>query len=30
LSHSLDTEEDIGASVAVFIDGGPMVDLWGG
>ena len=26
----VDAGEDIGASVAVFIDGEPMVDIWGG
>jgi hypothetical protein len=30
LSRSLDAGEDIGASVAVFIDGEPMVDIWSG
>jgi CubicO group peptidase (beta-lactamase class C family) len=29
-SHNLDTGQDIGASVAVFVDGEPVVDLWGG
>jgi CubicO group peptidase (beta-lactamase class C family) len=28
--HNLDSGADIGASVAVFIDGEPVVDLWGG
>ena len=27
---NLDTSQDIGASVAMFIDGQPVVDLWGG
>lgn len=30
LQNSLDSGDDIGASVAVFIDGEPVVDLWGG
>jgi CubicO group peptidase (beta-lactamase class C family) len=30
LMRSLDAGEDIGASVAVFIDGEPVVDIWGG
>lgn len=30
LQYNLDSGEDIGASVAVFIDGEPVVDLWGG
>jgi CubicO group peptidase (beta-lactamase class C family) len=30
LSRSLDTGGDIGASMAVFIDGEPVVDIWGG
>lgn len=30
LQYSLDSGDDIGASVAVFIDGEPVVDLWGG
>lgn len=29
-AQNLDTGQDIGASVAVFIDGEPVVDLWGG
>jgi CubicO group peptidase (beta-lactamase class C family) len=29
-AHNLDTGMDIGASVALFIDGEPVVDLWGG
>jgi CubicO group peptidase (beta-lactamase class C family) len=29
-SHHLVTGEDIGASFAVFLDGKPVVDLWGG
>jgi CubicO group peptidase (beta-lactamase class C family) len=29
-AHHLDSGQDIGASVAVFIDGEPVVDLWGG
>ena len=28
--NQLDTGQDVGASVAVFIDGEPVVDLWGG
>jgi CubicO group peptidase (beta-lactamase class C family) len=28
--HNLETGLDIGASVAVFVDGEPVVDLWGG
>jgi len=30
LSQSLDCGDDIGASAAVFIDGKPIVDIWGG
>jgi hypothetical protein len=30
LQYNLDSGEDIGASVAVFIDGESVVDLWGG
>src|SRR5947209_1687043 len=30
LSHSIDDGLDIGASVAVLIDGEPVVDIWGG
>lgn len=30
LQGNLDSGEDIGASVAVFVDGEPAVDLWGG
>lgn len=30
LQYNLDCGDDIGASVAVFIDGEPVVDLWGG
>jgi CubicO group peptidase (beta-lactamase class C family) len=30
LQYNLDSGEDIGASVAVFIDGEPVIDLWGG
>lgn len=30
LSQSLDCGDDIGASAAVFIDGEPVVDIWGG
>lgn len=30
LSRSLDSGEDIGASAAVFINGEPVVDIWGG
>src|SRR5262249_53496478 len=30
LSRSLDSGSDIGASAAVFIDGKPVVDIWGG
>jgi CubicO group peptidase (beta-lactamase class C family) len=29
-AHNLDSAQDIGASVAVFVDGEPVVDLWGG
>ena len=29
-AHNLDTGADIGASVAVYVDGEPVVDLWGG
>jgi CubicO group peptidase (beta-lactamase class C family) len=29
-AHNLETGQDIGASVAVFVDGEPVVDLWGG
>jgi CubicO group peptidase (beta-lactamase class C family) len=29
-ARNLDSGQDIGASVAVFIDGAPVVDLWGG
>src|SRR5262245_42402531 len=29
-AFNLDTAQDIGASVAVFVDGEPVVDLWGG
>jgi len=28
--HNLDTAQDVGASVAIFVDGEPIVDLWGG
>lgn len=28
--HSLETGLDVGASVAIFLDGEPVVDLWGG
>lgn len=28
--NNLDTGQDIGAAVAVFVDGEPVVDLWGG
>jgi CubicO group peptidase (beta-lactamase class C family) len=28
--HNLDTGQDIGAAVAIFVDGEPVVDLWGG
>jgi CubicO group peptidase (beta-lactamase class C family) len=28
--ENLDTGQDIGAAVAVFVDGEPVVDLWGG
>jgi CubicO group peptidase (beta-lactamase class C family) len=28
--HNLDTGQDIGAAIAVFVDGEPVVDLWGG
>jgi hypothetical protein len=30
LSRSLDEGSDVGASVAVLLDGEPMVDIWGG
>jgi CubicO group peptidase (beta-lactamase class C family) len=30
LSRSLDSGADVGASVAVFVDGEPVVDIWGG
>ncbi|MBX7174034.1 MAG: beta-lactamase family protein [Pyrinomonadaceae bacterium] len=30
LNYSLDCGDDIGASVAVFIEGEPVVDIWGG
>ena len=30
LSDNLSSGADIGASVAVFIDGEPVVDIWGG
>src|SRR5262247_2788850 len=30
LSQSLDCGDDIGASAAVWIDGEPVVDIWGG
>ncbi|NTU79058.1 MAG: beta-lactamase family protein [Chloroflexales bacterium] len=29
-AHNLDSGQDIGASVAVFVEGEPVVDLWGG
>src|SRR5262245_18775992 len=29
-AFNLDTAQDVGASVAVFVDGEPVVDLWGG
>src|SRR5262245_45968324 len=29
-AFNLDTAQDIGASVAVYVDGQPVVDLWGG
>ena len=29
-THNLNTSQDIGASVAVFVDGEAVVDLWGG
>lgn len=29
-AHNLETAQDIGASVAVFVDGEAVVDLWGG
>jgi CubicO group peptidase (beta-lactamase class C family) len=29
-AHNLETGQDIGASVCVFVDGEPVVDLWGG
>ena len=30
LAANLDSGEDVGASVAVFVDGEPVVDIWGG
>jgi hypothetical protein len=30
LNYSLDSGDDIGASVAVFIEGEPIVEIWGG
>jgi CubicO group peptidase (beta-lactamase class C family) len=30
LAKNLDTGEDVGASAAVFMDGKPVVDIWGG
>jgi len=30
LAANLDAGEDVGASVAVFLDGEPVVDIWGG
>ena len=30
LARSLEAGQDIGASVAVYIDGEPVVDIWGG
>ena len=30
LSRNLDSGADVGASVAVFIEGEPVVDIWGG
>ena len=30
MEHHLDNGKDVGSSVAVFIDGEPVVDLWGG
>jgi CubicO group peptidase (beta-lactamase class C family) len=30
LSRNLDSGADVGASVAVFVDGQPVVDIWGG
>jgi hypothetical protein len=30
LARNLDSGADIGASAAVFIDGEPVVDIWGG
>jgi hypothetical protein len=29
-AHNLETGQDIGASVTMFADGEPVVDLWGG
>ncbi len=29
-AHNLESGQDVGASVAVFVDGEPVVDLWGG
>jgi CubicO group peptidase (beta-lactamase class C family) len=30
LEHNLESGADVGASVAVFVDGQPVVDIWGG
>src|SRR3954470_6129291 len=30
LEHNLNSGADLGASVAVFVDGEPVVDIWGG
>ena len=30
LSDNFDSGLDLGASVAVFVDGEPVVDIWGG
>jgi CubicO group peptidase (beta-lactamase class C family) len=30
LGESLDKGSDVGASVAVYLDGEPVVDIWGG
>ena len=29
-AYNLATGQDVGASVAIFVDGEPVVDLWGG
>src|SRR3954469_12181423 len=30
LAANLDSGADVGASVAIYIEGGPVVDIWGG